>query len=264
MDELEGAGIVVTRPADRGQQLCRSIAARGGRALAFPTITIDALAPAEIDPPQGDADWLIFTSVPAVEYGLAQVEHWLGPASRIAAIGTATAEALQAAGIEPVIQPSHRQETEGLLELPEFNDIHDQEVLLVKGRGGRELLRDTLADRGASVRQATVYARRIPEQSSRELLDWWRAGRLDAIVVSSRAGLENLHAMLDDEGRRFLSETTLVAPTARMIKLVRQLGIVPEPVISKGASDDAVIDALCDWWQSRQARRHEQRPQDSR
>lgn len=264
MDELEGAGIIVTRPAARGQQLCRRIAAAGGRALSFPTIAIEALESVEIEPPPAAVDWLIFTSVAAVEYGLSRIEPWRGPDTHMAAIGEATTRALQARGIEQVVHPAHRHESEGLLDLPEFRQVRGHEILLVKGRGGRELLRETLAARGASVRQAEVYARRKPERSAAELLNWWRAGQLDAIVVSSRAGLENLHAMLDDEGRRFLAETTLVAPTARMIKLVRQFGIAPEPVISAGASDDAVMDALCDWWQSRQARRHEQRPQDSR
>lgn len=259
MDSLRGAGIVVTRPAERGQELCRRIAAEGGRSMAFPTLQIEPLDPPAVTLAAQPVDWMVFTSVAAVEQGLDRLQAHRGKDTRMAAIGDATAAALEQAGCANIVQPTLRQESEGLLELEEFRVVRGLRILLVKGIGGRELLRETLVQRGADVGIAEVYRRVRPDTSSNALLEWWRNDTLDAIVVSSRAGLENLVAMLDAEGRRYLSRTTLVAPTARMIKLAGELGITVEPVIAAGASDEAVMQALRSWWRSIQ----EQRQQDS-
>ena len=257
MDDLRGAGIVVTRPAERGQSLCRRIAAEGGHALAFPTIEIQRLDPPTVDVSPQPVDWLVFTSVAAVAHGLDRLDDYRDDGTRIAAIGGATATALAEAGCSDIVSPAQRQESEGLLELDDFRHIREQRVLLVKGTGGRDLLREQLDERGAEVGIAEVYRRVRPEASSQSLLEWWRIGRLDAIVVSSRAGLENLVAMLDSEGRQYLAATTLVAPTARMIKLAGELGITVEPVIAAGASDEAFMQALRSWWRSIQERRQQ-------
>jgi uroporphyrinogen-III synthase len=254
---LAGAGIVVTRPAGRGESLCRRIEAAGGRAVSFPCIDIQPLATPVVDIPAGfagqeTADWLVFTSVAAVEHGIAAASRYRGDETRIAAIGTATHDALLAAGFESVTAPIEHQDSEGLLELPEFTDIRGRKILLVKGHGGRGLLASELAARGASVGRMDVYVRQLPPQSPDVLLDGWRNDRLDAIVISSRDGLENLYTLLPDEGRTFLRRTQLVAPTVRMLKLVQALDIPVEPVISQGASDDAVMNALNQWWRTRQ------------
>ena len=49
--------------------------------------------------------------------------------------------------------------SESLLDLPGFADLAGRGVLLVKGSGGRELLREALAARGAEVLDVAVYRR---------------------------------------------------------------------------------------------------------
>ncbi|MDX1442646.1 MAG: uroporphyrinogen-III synthase [Gammaproteobacteria bacterium] len=257
MDGLRNAGIVVTRPSERGQSLCRLVASEGGRALSFPTLEIRPLDEARVSLPAGPVDWLIFTSVNAVTYGMDVLRDYRGDATRIAAVGDATAAALDEEGWNTDLLPRERQESEGLLESEALQSIAGKRILIVKGEGGRELLRDSLAERGAEVGVAAVYRREKPDSEIQPLLDWWRKDGLDAIVVSSRAGLENLHALLDEEGRKYLASTTLVAPTVRMIKLIRELGITAEPVIASGASDVATMTALLDWWRETQDRRQQ-------
>ncbi|HEX7047403.1 MAG TPA: uroporphyrinogen-III synthase [Gammaproteobacteria bacterium] len=244
---LDGARIVITRPQDRGESLCERINAAGGEAFHFPVIDIHAIENARL--PESKPDLMIFTSIAAVEHGLPLFDSAL-PDAKIAAIGNATASALRAAGIKPGLVPE-REESEGLLALPAFNDIAGKKIWLVKGRGGRELLANTLRDRGATVRLIEVYERRLPDRDISPLLERWRTQRIDAIVVSSRAGLENLHAMLDTEGREYLRETQLVMPTPRMLKLALEFDVEPASVIANGASDDAQLAALEGWWRDR-------------
>lgn len=248
---LADARIVVTRPAERGEALCRAITAAGGEALLFPTLDIlpleDATLPNEFQLP----DWLVFTSVPSVRHGLGLLDDRLPDwrETRIAAIGDATAEALRAAGTSVITVPAAgQQQSEGLLECADFSAGANQSVLIVRGEGGRRTLDDELQRRGAKLHSVAVYRREPADIDPAPLLARWQAGRVDAIVISSADGLRALHAILDQEGREYLGRTQLVLPTARVIKLAQELGIQPEPVVATGASDEAVLQVLAGWW----------------
>ena len=54
---------------------------------------------------------------------------------------------------------AHQQTSEGILSLPSLSDVTEQRIVIVKGLGGRETLRDTLSERGAVVSECTVYER---------------------------------------------------------------------------------------------------------
>lgn len=249
---LQGANIVVTRPAELGERLCREIAARGGRAIAFPALEIRALeaaTPASQPAPR----WIIFTSQHAVKHGLHVVRDWLAQGSRVAAIGKATAESIRSNGQQVhAYPPAGREESEGLLELPDFVQVTDNRVVIVRGRGGRQLLKATLEARGAKVELLEVYEGLLPVANTVTLLDEWREGRLHAIICTSAATLSNLHQLLDAEGRQYLQQTQLVVPTPRMIKLAQDFGIQPAPLVANGASDEALLVSLEHWWRGRQ------------
>lgn len=247
-DSLHGAGVVIARAQGRGERLAQLITDAGGDAGLFPVIEIRALAAPRV--PDTHPDWLVFTSVPAVDHGLAHCRRRLAPKTRIAAIGSSTAKALQDAGMTVDAVP-RRQESEGLLAMAEFHAVNGAECWIVRGLGGRDLMAATLAARGARVVMVEVYERALPATPIETLLQRWREGRVDAVVVSSRSSLVNLHAMLDEEGRGFLRETQLVVPTGRMLKLAHDFHIRPSPIISADISDTAQLAALQEWWRER-------------
>lgn len=246
--QLQNAGIVIARAEGRGESLRQSLLKSGAEVLLFPVIAIRALP--ETTLPDATPDWLIFTSVPAVEYGLKICQRRMSASTRVAAIGEATANTLRDAGVTVHAVPE-RQETEGLLMLPEFHAVQEADCWIIKGAGGRELLAGALAARGARVTLLDVYERGLPQTPVEPLLEWWRAGRVNALVVSSRSSLVNLHAMLDNEGRTFLRETQLVMPTERMLKLALELHIRPAPLIATDISDQALLATLQAWWRDR-------------
>lgn len=245
---LQGAGIVIARAEGRGESLRDRLLAVGAEVLLFPVIAIRAVPESVL--PAAVPDWLIFTSVPAVEHGLEICRRRISGDTRIAAIGEATAQALRDAGAVVHAVPE-RQESEGLLDLPEFQAVQEADCWIIKGAGGRELLAGALAARGARITLVDVYERGLPQTSMEPLLEWWRGGRVNALVVSSRSSLINLHAMLNDEGRRFLGETQLVMPTERMLKLAHELHIRPAPLIATDISDQALLTTLQAWWRDR-------------
>ena len=104
-------------------------------------------------------DHIIFISRNAVEFGLpflsAYWPQWPLSLSWYA-VGPATAKKLKREGIQSL--SPRLASSEGLLALPTLTGKVGR-VLIVRGIGGRELLRQTLTDRGATVDYLEVYKR---------------------------------------------------------------------------------------------------------
>jgi uroporphyrinogen-III synthase len=153
--------------------------------------------------------------------------------------------ALAAHGIDSCIAPRERFDSEALLALPELacGRVAGRRIAIFRGDGGRELLADTLRERGATVDCIACYRRSGPPHGVAPLLAAWRAGRQDALAVSSSEGLRYLYDGLDDEGRRFLAATPVFVPHARIAENARALGL--GRVIETAAADAGIVAGLC-------------------
>src|SRR5215468_2017159 len=178
---LAGVGIVITRPARQAASLAAEIAALGGNPLIFPSIVI--LPPSDRGPLESaqrtlaDFDYAIFVSANAVEYGVGDPAAW--PRHLVAfAPGPGTASALTGAGIPDVRMPKTTMDSDGLLALPEFAEVAGKNVVIFRGSGGREVLRDALLARGARVVQVDCYRRSRPSASPAGLIEAWRDRRV--------------------------------------------------------------------------------------
>jgi len=115
-------------------------------------------------------------------------------------------------------------------------------VVIFRGDGGRELLGDTLAARGAAVEYAECYRRWRPQADVAPLLARCEEHSLDAFTVSSSEGLANLSTMLGAAGRRCLERTPLFAPHERIASAARKLGV--QTVVLTEAGDEGMIEGL--------------------
>lgn len=244
---LSGLKIIVTRPRDQAVQLARSIEQAGGTAVLFPLLDIAAVQDTRVLYEQitrlAQFNLAIFISPNAVHYGIAAI-HAAGnlPAQlRIATVGQGSAKALRDMGIANVIAPAERFDSEGLLALPELQDIAGWRVMIFRGDGGRELLGDTLRARGATVEYAACYQRSKPQQDAGVLL---RAAP-DAITVTSSEALAYLWQMLDDKARSQLRGITLFVPHPRIAELASQQGW--QHVLLTGSGDEGMLSALKNW-----------------
>ena len=233
---LRGAGIVITRPARQAAVLAEQIAAVGGTPLIFPTIAIlppdDTRALDEMHGRLAQFDYAIFVSANAAEYGVGNPTAWPRALPAFAP-GPGTATALAAAGIRDVRQSRTTMDSEGLLELAEFDAPAGKRVVIFRGGAGRDLLADTLTARGAQVTCVDCYRRAKPQSGAEGLTDAWRERRVDAMTLTSSEGLDNLWEMLDAYGRQELAATPAfvshprIAERAHALKLVHV--IVAEP-----------------------------------
>ena len=247
---LAGRTIVVTRPLAQAGPLAEAIAAAGGEPLIFPLLEISPAAdPAPLAAAVASlAQYAvaIFISPNAVDYSLpAILAHGGWPAGLVpAAVGQGTVRALAAFGITGCVAPAERFDSEALLALPELQAarVAGRRLALFRGDGGRELLAETLRQRGAQVDCVTCYRRSGPADGVQPLLAAWRAGRLDALTVSSSEGLRYLADLLDVEGREFLVRTPLFVPHARIAESARALGL--SNIILTDAADAGILAGL--------------------
>lgn len=224
------------------------IRAAGGEPVLFPALEIldaENLQPvfALIDRLE-TFDLAIFVSANAVSKALALVQArraW--PAGlRVATVGRGSERALERHGFAAVIAPRARFDSEALLELPELKDAAGKRLVIFRGDGGRDLLGDTLAARGASVEYAECYRRGRPQADAAPLLALWERHELDALTVTSSEGLANLHRMLGEAGRQWMQQTPLFAPHERIAAAARALGA--QTVVLTGPGDEGLVAGL--------------------
>lgn len=252
MDRLAGVGVLVTRPEHQAHGLCRLIEAEGGSTLRFPALEIHAVSelPA-VRAAVGPVDrfhLVVFVSANAVRFGadlLAQRRDL-----QIAAIGRATAAALNAAGHRVSVVPRQGHDSEALLECAELQHMPGQRVLIVRGRGGRELLGDTLGGRGASVTYAEVYDRqaaRPPPQLLERLELLWCQDAIHVYTATSSDLLDALIGIVTPRCRELMDSTALVTGARRVAEHATALGLGSPVILAEGPDDTALVAALLDW-----------------
>ncbi len=220
MRRLDGLGVVITRPSAAAGPLAAALELEGARVFLFPALSIEeiALSPASEAALASlpAAALAIFVSANAAERGLAVARQYLPwpCAVAVAAIGEATAQALRNAGVGSVISPTERHDSEALLELPRLQAVRGENIIVFRGEGGRERLKEALEERGASVSYVECYRRVRPATDPAPLLAAAERGEVHAVGVLSAETLENFVAMLGPPGARLTAAATLVVPHA--------------------------------------------------
>lgn len=252
---LEGYSILVTRPEEQAGPLIAEIERRGGQVVFAPMIVIrpkrdDAKAVALIRR-LAEFHSVIFVSKNAAEYGLAlmreagcTLEH-----CRVYAVGVGTASRLRELGAGEVLTPHGEFTSEGLLKLPGLSahEIGGRKVLIVRGAGGRELLAQTLAHRGAEVDYCEVYERTPPTEPLSAALAACEVGVPDVGVITSLETLTNLADKIDQEKLDLLYDVPLLVVGSRTAQEVERLGFTTPPVVVDNPGDQSIVEALQRW-----------------
>jgi len=225
------------------------IQAAHGRPVRFPALEI--LGPANKQAARAEltgasrADMLIFVSANAVQYAFPLLPDQLPFDIDIAAVGSATARALSNSGLEPTLVPE-RMDSEGLLALPALHALQGRLVYILRGNGGRELLAETLRERGAEVHQVEVYRRELPRRqaAAANLVRGWQQ-LVQVVVATSNAIVDNLFTLLGEEGGERLRTTPMVVASQRMADYVvgRGCEII---YVANSARDADLLTTLCE------------------
>jgi uroporphyrinogen-III synthase len=242
---LAGLAVLVTRPALQARALIEGIAKVGGEPIAFPTLEI---VPVECVAISAAYDLIIFTSSNAVEHGVSVCGSLA--ASRLAAIGPATAAALSSRNLTPAVVPATLANSESLLAHPDLRIEGVQRVLIVRGAGGRELLRAAFEERAIHVDVIEVYRRTVPHyepQVIAQLEQRWAEGDVNVVTATSFDALKHLATLLTPNTLALLRRTPIVVASERIRELAQAEHIGREFVVASGADDSSIIGALTQW-----------------
>ena len=238
---LAGRGIVVTRPRELAEPFARLLEQHGARAFLFPAIEIQPLpAPAALGR-IAEFDLAIFVSPSAVRVAAASLPRGL----TAAAIGAGTARELERAGVGQVIAPEAGADSESLLAMPQMRQLAGKRVLIVRGEGGRELLGQSLSERGARVEYAECYRRARPATDAGPLLAAWRRGEVHAVTVLSPQTLDNFMSLTGGA----LVALPFFVPHERIARHARERGLGEVIVAERG--DDGLIERLVAYFHGR-------------
>jgi uroporphyrinogen III methyltransferase/synthase len=191
---LAGRSVLVTRTAEQAGALGDRLAELGAEVVAFPVIeTVEPrswLATDQAIERLGEYDWLVLTSTNGVDRFFERLFELDRDARslagvRVAAVGSATADRLFDRGIRPDLVPADFR-AEGLIEAFDERGVGaaGERVLVARALEAREVLPETLRERGAVVDVVPVY-QVVAAQADPAVVERLRAGDIDVITFAS-------------------------------------------------------------------------------
>ncbi len=247
---LDGLNVLITRPGDRGLELCDIIENSGAITTYFPTANIHEV---KVDSKTkrtlrslDSIHWIIFVSRNAVTYGVEQLPKKLLENANIAAIGISTAEAIEKHGFNVSLCPESSFTTEAFLEEPLMEDVGSNNIVIVTGQGGRKLLQEELEERGASCYRIEVYRRELPLKAAQEVAVKVEKNAVDVLLVTSEELLENLLRLLQKVNSK-LKAVPLVVSSDRLKVKAKTLGFTNSIIVAENAVNATLLTALIKW-----------------
>lgn len=212
--------IWVTRPGSMGQALCQRLEVLGCQTRQASPINIQQVPVTACQRQQlAYADWLIFVSPNAVDY----YPEPIARQAKIAVVGEATCQNLQAYHYSVDVTPSSFS-SDGLLQTAPFqqDSIQGQQVIIVKGQGGRQEWINTLKQRGAQVSELVCYRRQV--KSDYFPADYYQQSNW--LIVTSSSILDALCQLTPQGQQSCLQQLQLVVSSQRLADEATALGFV--------------------------------------
>lgn len=236
--------ILLTRPLDKSQQLAKVLQPLANNIEITPLFAYQkgsqhSLLKQQIN--NLNPQIIIFISQAAVKYSLETITaDVLNNTALIIAVGNSTKAALTSAGIDNIIVPITHT-TEGMLALAQLQQVNNKSILIVRGDGGRETLKQQLTHRGANVAYNEVYKRHWLQLNTQQTIEKWRKVQINCIVVTSN---ELLHKTLElAKQEHWLKQCIWIVASARIADQAKCNGI-KKIYNADGANDTKIYQAV--------------------
>jgi len=242
---LFGRTVIVTRSREQASVFTGRLAELGAAVIELPSIEIgDSPDPEAVqralDRLPGGFDWVVFTSVNGVDK-FVQFLRRAGKdvralaGARLAAIGPATATALESAGLTVDILPEKfvaESVAESFAKLGDY--LAGKRILLPRAEIARKVLPEALAGLGAEVTEVPVYSTRITRpENLPQVIEELSAGRVDLITFTSSSTVDNFVELVGLENLQGLSGPPVYAAIGPVTEATAA-GYGLAPLISAG------------------------------
>ena len=249
---LAGTTILVTRPREQARTLSNRFQQLGATTIELPTIEVAPVG----DSDQLDRalrnlnvyDWAIFTSVHGVRFFLDRLNA-LGYSPenlrnlKVAAVGPATATALERAGKKPDYVPKEYL-TERIVS--GLGDVRGKRIVLPRADIASRKLPNLLVGRGARVDEVIAYRTVIPRELTRERVRSVFAEGVDWITFTSPSTVRNFARILGNgELQTCLVKVKVACIGPVTVEAAKELGIGVD-VAARTYTIDSLVEAIVD------------------
>lgn len=202
---LFGRRILVTRAREQASEFKEQLEELGAQCIEFPTI---AIGPPPSWEPIDEAvsrlasyDWVVFTSVNGVRFFMERLFHSGRDVRelkgvRLAAIGPRTAEALRVYGLRMDLVPREYR-AEAILEGLADERVEGVRFLVPRAMTARDILPETLRERGAEVHVVPAYQTVLPGGGSPQILDRLMKKEIHCVTFTSSSTVSNFFSLFD-------------------------------------------------------------------
>jgi uroporphyrinogen III methyltransferase/synthase len=252
---LKGKRIVVTRAMEQSQSLVQALQERGAAPIVLPMVAYGLPEdPSRLDAAirgLADYDWLFLTSQNALRAiqercQLLQANFSESAASvRIAAVGPATAEVVEHAGLKVSYVASRHQGTVLAEELAD--QVKGKRVLLPRSDRANPELVKTLRRLGAQVTEIIAYRTIRPEGDLVATEKIVQEGA-DAVLFFSPSAVHHLQEMLGNEKFLEFSRSSLFTAIGPVTRAALRGASVERVVLANDTTVPAVLEALVDYF----------------
>ena len=248
--------VVITRPSAQAGALAQQVAALGREVVLLPLLEIFPL-PDQSELAAAMAGlaryaMVAFVSPNAIDAAFAHIAAW-PPGVALAVLGEGSRAALARHGVTAanatIVSPRDpaRSDSENLLQTLDLAALAGQQVLIVRGESGRELMAEGLRAAGALVTTVAAYRRSVPlmtpDLRARLLALLERDN--DWLITSSEA-LRGLLALVGQLGSAQavskMQQQHVIVPHARIAETARSLGLARLTLC--GSGDERLLAAL--------------------
>lgn len=245
---LFGKRILVTRARAQASEFANLLETNGAEVIQFPTIYIQPLAIHKKHLYDVESyDWIIFTSVNAVEIFYSHLRYVGKDArafgnSKICAVGPKTVEALNHIGIHPDFVPS---QSHGSAVAAEIAEVFDKKILLPRAEIATSDLPKGLRRKGAYVDDVPLYDTvKVANENRDEIEADLLNGRIDLVTFTSSSTVKNFLEMFPAHDPAVLLadvKVAVIGPTTQKTALANGVKV---DVVAKEASIESLVEAI--------------------
>ena len=245
---LFGKRILVTRARAQASEFADLLEANGAEVIQFPTIRIQPITIDSKDIPAPDKyDWVIFTSVNAVEIFYERLREngkdvRVFGGTKICAVGPKTVEALNDIGIQPDFVPTHSR---GSAIAAEMENVSGKKILLPRAKIATADLPNGLRKKGAHVDDIPLYdTLKVASENQNEIETDLLNDSIDLVTFTSSSTVTNFLEMFPAHTPETLLtnvQVAVIGPETQ--KTAIEQGIQVD-VVAKKATIESLVEAI--------------------
>lgn len=233
--------ILLTRPLNQVKNLQKLVLDSNNKPILFPTLLTSSIASCPVNKTY---DVVIFISVNAVDYGIKILKNI--NYSKIFAVGGATARKLIKNHIIVDDFPRTKPSSESLLSIESVSKLASKNILIFRGKGGRETLKNGLTKNSNTVEYLEVYQRNICQVSDlhkKSIKEFFtkKSGFISITSIDSLKALLDIVNKIDNEAK--LKTYPLIVFSQRIKEYALKIGF-KKIFITSEMSDKGIVEAI--------------------